>query len=127
MQEAEDHAFGNERGEFVLVIAAARNDDREIRELPVDLGDEILGVVVGERGIDQQHRVAGRDHEIRRVCRVVCAPDAVRAGERFAQKVDQRRIGREHDDIRAARPRLRLGRCAVRRLDMRIIDNHRLH
>ncbi len=113
MQEAEDHALGNERRELVLVVAPARDDDRKIRELVVDLGDEILGVVIGERGVDQEHGVAGRDHQVRRVRRVVRAPDAMRAGERFAQQVDQRRIGRKHDDIRAAGPHLRLLRHRV--------------
>ena len=110
MQEAEDHAFGDERRELVLVVAAAGDDDREVRKLRMDVGDEILGVVVGERGIDEEHRIAGGDHEVGRVRRIVGAPDAVNAVERLAQQVDEYRIGGEHDDVRARRaPRRRRG------------------
>ena len=107
VQEAEDHAFGDERRELVLVVAAAGDDDREVRKLRVDVGDEILGVVVGERGIDEEHRIAGSDHEVGRVRRIVGAPDAVNAVERLAQQIDEHRIGGEHDDIRARRARRR--------------------
>ena len=107
-------ALGDERGELVLVVAAARDDDREVRELLVDLGDEVLGVVIGERGVDQQHGVAGSDHEVGRVRRIVGAPDAVDARERVAQEVDERRVGRQHDDVRAVRLRRGLVRLQSR-------------
>ena len=113
VQEAEDHAFGDERRELVLVVAAAGDDDREVRKLRVDVGDQVLGVVVGERGIDEEHRIAGGDHEVGRVRRIVGAPDTVNAGERLAQQVDEHRIGGEHDDVRAHRARRRRrGGCA---------------
>ena len=108
MQEPEDDAFGNERSELVLVVAAARDDDREIRELLVDLVDEILGVVIGERGVDQQYGVARRDHEVGGMRCVIGAPDAVDARERVAQQVDESRIGREDDDVGAVWLRRRL-------------------
>ena len=110
VQEAEDDAFRDERGEFVLVVAPARDDDREVRELLVDLGDEGAGVVVGERGVDQQHGIARGDHEVGRVRRVIRAPDAVMPGDRVAQQVDEDRVGRQDDDVRAARAR----QCRVR-------------
>ena len=55
----------------MLVVAAAGDDDREVRKLRVDVGDQVLGVVVGERGIDEEHRIAGGDHEVGRVRRIV--------------------------------------------------------
>jgi len=103
VQEAEDGPLGDEGRELVLVVAAARDDDGKVRELLVDLVDERLGVMVRERGVDEQHRVAGGDHEVRRVRHVVGAPDTVCAGDGFAQQVDQRRVRREHDDVRALR------------------------
>ena len=114
MEEAEDDALGNERREIVLVVASARDDDREVRELLVHLGDEGLGVVVGERGVDEEHRIARGDHEIRRVRRVVGSPDTVMAGNRVTQEVDESRVGRQDDDVRAARARARLLKCGMR-------------
>ena len=123
VQEAEDHAFGDEWRELVLVVATAGDDDREIRELRVDVGNQVLGVVVGERGIDEEHRIAGGDHEVGRVRRIVGAPDTVDAVERLAQQVDQHRIGGKHDDVDARRARRRL--CG--RLRGRLHGRRRLH
>ena len=114
VEEAEDDALGHERREIVLVVAPARDDDREVRELLVHLGDEGLGVVVGERGVDEEHRIARGDHEVRRVRRVVGPPDTVMAGNRVAQEVDEDRVGRQDDDVRAARARARLLKCGMR-------------
>ena len=115
MQEPEDDSLGNERRELVLVVAAARDDDREVGELLVDLVDEVLRVVVGERGVDQQYCIARGHHEVGSVRRVVGAPDAMNACERVAQQVDERRIGREHDDVGAIRLRRRLARLLRRK------------
>jgi len=108
VQEAEDHSLGDERRELVLVVAAAGDDDREIRKLRVDAGDEFLGVVVGERGIDEEHRITGGDHEVGRVRRIVGAPDTVNTRERLAQQIDQHRVRGEYDDVDAHRARRRL-------------------
>ena len=123
VQEAEDHAFRDEWRELVLVVAAAGDDDREVRKLRVDFCDQVLGVVVGKRGIDEEHRIAGGDHEVGRVRRIVGAPDTVNAGEGLAQQVDEHRIGGEHDDVRAHRARRRL--CG--RLRGRLHGRRRLH
>ena len=114
MEKAEDDSLGNERGKLVLVIAPARDDDRELRELLVHLGDEGLGVVVGERRVDEQHRIARGDHEVGRVRRIVGAPDAMMAGDCVAQEVDEVRVGRKDDDVCAARARARLLQGRVR-------------
>ena len=114
MQEAEDRPFRHERRELVLVVAPARDDDREVRKLLVDLGDERLGVVVGERGVDKQHGIAGGDHEVGRVRHVVGPPHAVHAGDGLAQEIDQGRVGRQHDDVRAVRARAGLLQRRVR-------------
>ncbi len=108
VQEAEDDALGDERGELVLVVAPAGDDDREVRELLVHLRDQGPGVVVGERGVDQEHRIARGDHQVGGVRRIVGAPDTVMAGDRVAQEVDEVRVGRQNDDVRAAGARARL-------------------
>ena len=114
VQESKDEALGDERGELVLVVAPARDDDREIRELLVYLGDEGLGVVIGERSVDQEHRVARGDHQVGRVRCVVGAPDAVMAGDRVAQEVDEDRVGRKYDDVCAMRASARLRQGCMR-------------
>ena len=104
-QASENDAGGNDWREQRLVVAAPGHDDREIRELLVHPVDEGARVAVGGRRVYQEHWVAGGDDQFLGMRYVVGAPDAMHAGERIAQQINQRAIRRQHDDVRARGPR----------------------
>jgi hypothetical protein len=99
VHEPVDEAVADEPPQPCLVLATTGDDDHDVRELRDDLLDQGRRLDRDGTHVDDQHAATAGHQEVDGLLRGACTPDRVALADRIADRLEQRHLGRQHDDV----------------------------